>query len=356
MYNTSIETTTSSDNYNVTFGLKTWYVNIVICGSAFIFGLYVTTALLIYQYLRSIRMDKHSKRNVREKRFSTIARILCIMTTLLVTVQSGLKTLTIIIEYDAATNKTRKEDFWNCAVISKTRDLCLVLSVFTAYIFLWTRQRVFYIHKTLAQLNSTTVTVLSYVVLIAWLIYTIGGTISHMVLVQYYYEPGFGCTTVDGTAMHLRNILITFVLICGFMQISLLILFIYPIIRRSSLKIKPSSFRSRKSSSESKSLQRVMRRVKKAIILASVCIISDVLAAVLAISLFSRVQTSFSSHYVLNLTVNMICLILCFDYWRRMLFPCLKVKNRQRSVTPPHISGNSHSIQPRTSNNTSGSL
>lgn len=340
-------TTDSSENYVIDRGI--WTVNFVVCIAGIAFSAYVTLSLLMYQYIRYRRVKRECKRNIQERRLSMQARVLCILVALFATIFSALKLINLLIERDANNGINSHR---NCSLLWQITTATLFLSSFFAYLFLWTRQRVFYIHKALSQLNSKVLYISSYAILVFWIVYCIIATGTVFVVFQYEFWPNIGCLVVPGTGRGLQFLSASFVIVCAFMQFSLLVLFIYPIVKRSSIRISDNSRRSQSESGDSRSAARVMRRIKKAIAIAIVCIVTDIISPILATFLSSRERSSFTSTYVINLCINMISLILCFDNWRHMLFPWIP----RKKASPAKTSSTGHTSQSLRSSHNASSI
>ena len=129
------------------------------------------------------------------------------------------------------------------------------------------------------------------------------------------------------------------------MQIALLGLFVNPIIRRTRL-VK----RKQPNSKGISSSVRLLKRVKKAIGLTAMCLVSDILAAILTIFTPPSNTNNFTYFYNINLLVNLSAVIGCFDNWPHTICPWSRKKyNRtgpNNRVTRSVRTSTEHSLQP----------
>nr|XP_039270452.1 uncharacterized protein LOC120345121 [Styela clava] len=335
------------------FDEKLWSANVVLNLFGLILSSYVTATMVVHHYVRNSR-NKPSNRDIRERRFALIARILCILSAIFTATFSASKAIIDFVEKDARYKTTKP---WDCNILFKVANASLLFSSFLAYLFLWTRQRVFYIHKALRPLNSKTLTVTSYVILVLWILYSVTSIVAIAILPRYDYEVGVGCRLDIDSSTSLRIISSSFVVVTALMQVCLLVLFIYPIVKRSIISSQMSRRRSGKSpGSENSPLTRIMWRVKKAIALSVVCIVTDIAAPVIATLTYSSDKTTFTPPYVISLTVNMMCLIFCFDNWHTMLVPCMIKPGPERKLAKLASTQNTSQRTSRNSKDTLSSI
>ncbi|XP_039270453.2 uncharacterized protein LOC120345122 [Styela clava] len=317
-----------------------WVANVAVAIIGIVYGVYVTAVLIINELRRKKGLKNCANRNARERKIGGMARGLCIGGSFVLTIFSALKLSTSFVDGQSQQIIFVKFSY-DCNALGKSREICLIICFFIIYFFLWTRQRIFYIHKALSHLNSRKLSTISYVILILWVTYAICASCCLMVIVHYEHKPGLGCVTASDTAKYLRAILISYVIVSTLMQVSLLYLFVYPIISRSALASN--------SSNDNRSRTRVMGRVKKAIILTLICIFTDIISLVISIVSFSKETNMFSSTYIINLIVNVMCIIFCFDNWNKMLIPCWKTTREERAKALGNMPSTSHASNRGTS-------
>ena len=186
------------------------------------------------------------------------------------------------------------------------------------YLFLWFRQRVFYIHPSLKNLNSKFMKRLSTSILITFVIYLLSSGTCAMVFFKIDFSKEHGCFFSENSRPVVLLILIIWNVVSILMQIFLLGLFIYPILKQTSWRGHQSSNR------------RLMKRVKKAIVLTVISLSLDFVPLVGIICIYVEITNSLFSTYSLTLIVNHLVTIVCFDNWKQLLWPWkLKRSNQE---------------------------
>ena len=94
------------------------------------------------------------------------------------------------------------------------------------------------------------------------------------------------------------------------MQIILLRLFIYPMLKQTLWQSNQNHKRS----------NRLMKRVKKAIFLKSICLTTDFLSILTTQFLLVKNANAMSFPFSLNLEINLLVTIACFDHGKKMLW------------------------------------
>lgn len=203
--------------------------------------------------------------------------------------------------------------------------MLIILSTVTGYLFLWVRQRVLYVHPVLVVLNGKRLSIVSYVVLSAWLILTVGLVVSGFILLQYEYYEHVGCVIRKANRKHLIGLFLSFVFIGSFIQVLLVALFIYPIVKQSNISIH---FFGKKNVSRSSS--RAGCLVKKSIILSTACLVFNIAWVIFPVLVHRNEKGNSIFSYGICLTINVILIICYFDYWKLLLWhwPCYRSINR----------------------------
>ena len=191
--------------------------------------------------------------------------------------------------------------------------------------FLWFRQRVFYIHPSLKILSNKCIELISFGIIIIWVFFYIALIPAYFVTVRYHFIAKIGCLIEESSFQPYAYIFIAWTTTTLLMQISLLFLFIYPISKRTLWRGKKHPDRN----------SLLSKRVKKAIVLTSVSLASDVVSVIITQFIYTKNSSSIISLFGANLLVNHVVTIVCFDHWKKLLWPW-NVKN---SITKPIASG-----------------
>ncbi|XP_078481632.1 uncharacterized protein LOC144742653 [Ciona intestinalis] len=301
---------------------KFWLADTVIISCLTAASMYVILALVYYEVKRRrSRNDRRTSTHKKEEKYAAATRLLCIAVALFSVVYNLLKLAALDVEKKSHyRNETTSSDQSVCNVLPRIKDSLLILATGMAFLFLWTRQRVFYISPSLRLLNNTTVKVLSFFLLILWFLFSLPAAAVLATLVRYKHHTPGGCKVDRASALVYKTLIITWVCACAVMQIGLLGLFLRPILKRTSIK-GYTTFKKNPLSSSSKAYLRVFRRVKRAVFLTTLCLLSDAMAAVLVIVLYRQTGSSFGSLYSISLTVNLISTVGCYDNWKHMIWP-----------------------------------
>lgn len=296
--------------------LINWSTNLFTAAAPACLSLYAAFGLVTYEVTLRRRsryqIGGQSTRVSAEKRLSMISRILCIITSFLVASLSVLQ-IQVLLSEQAIYLDLKVSPEFICVFLASLRDWILVAMTTLVYSFLWARQRVFYINPALRQLNGPVLRIFSHVVAAFWSLYFISSTILLLGFMRWDFVENKGCRparykipVIDG---HFKS----WIVCCAVMQLSVLILFIYPIIKRSTMTRAGLNTNSK-----------LFHRVRKAAILTVVCIATDVISFCVAFLITNKAISLFC----INACVNQYSMIFCFDYWKIILCPCTKKKHR----------------------------
>ena len=304
----------SNGNQTYNFDYDIWYANIIISGILTILSAYITSALIYHETRIESKKDKFSRQSIEHK-FALISRLLCI----LIAVISLFRNIIACIRLSMAeiheepteiiSTAHRNATQLQCQVVAKLGNVLLTLGMAFVYLFLWFRQRLFFVHPSLKVLSNKFVKIISFSIIIVWLIYYAWSITYYLTLVQYHFNHE--CLTVQSTASYRLYFVMSWVIVSFVMQIGLLALFLYPFFKKDSWKTR-KDFRN----------SRLMRRVKKAVALASTCLISDIVIAAVgfALSLLNSSSSLFAV-FSINLLGNLLVTVGCFDNWQQLLWP-----------------------------------
>ena len=160
-------------------------------------------------------------------------------------------------------------------------------------------------------LNSRAVGIFSLSSIIVWFIFYVSLIVAYFSLVHYHFIKELGCVVQEYSLVAYKLIILAWTIACIVMQVVLLLLFIYPILNRLLWKNKLNS----------NCYTCLLRRVKKAVILTSVCLGSDIAVFLAGFLLLRKGASSVSFVSGVNLVVNLFVTIACFDHWKMLLFP-----------------------------------
>ena len=300
------------------FQINVWITNLVFHILLLAFSIYMITALIYHE----VKVEKRKERFVEastEKKYAMLSKLVCIF----IGFMSLLRNLNSIgflwMEVIAISrNSTFNEDLkLACQILPKSGNIILTLGLGFVYCFLWLRQRVFYIHPSLKVLNNLTTRILSSATAIAWLVCFASLFISFALIVQYEFELGGGCVVSGSITNSYFAIILTWGIVSLLIQIALLGLFIYPIMKKVSWTDKNLDQTSV-----------LAKRVRKAMYLTLTCLVSDILSAALPPALFKKNENDLFFFYSINLAVNHVVTVACFDYWKDLIWPWNVNKNK----------------------------
>ena len=198
-----------------------------------------------------------------------------------------------------------------CAVITGIGDFSLTMGVGLVYLFLWLRQRIFYVCPPLKSLTSKYVTFISNAILFVWALYYVIIFIAFAAFIRFEFKLKTANCVVKTkfSKRWFRAIIISWIGSSIFMQLVLLGLFVYPLLKQASW---------RKDNNVNNSF--LLVRVKRAVALTSISLLSDIIAFLLPAVLDYGLTTV----YNINLIINNLVVIGYFDCWKTILLPCKK--------------------------------
>ena len=308
--------TTDLNETTFQFRPSIWISDLVISSILAFVTLYISVALLYHQ----VKVEKRFKESFfqlsLEKRYGLLSKYTCIcigfvslirlLNSIALLAVEGISVLysSLTLQVDSA--KTA------CEVVVAISNFALTFAGGLVYLFLWFRQRVFYVHSSLKILNNKCVRFFSFAIIFCWILGWISLIIAYLIVVRYRYDENGGCLLEQSTTLSYAYIIISWCILSIVMQIGLLGLFIYPILKRT-LWINQQQQNGRNDP--------LIKRVKKAVILASICLATDILS-VLVLNLVKEENTNTTIFiYSINLLVNHLVTIACFDYWKKLLWP-----------------------------------
>ena len=210
-----------------------------------------------------------------------------------------------------------------CSALIAISDMTLTIGTCLVYVFLWLRQRIFYTLPQLKALSNICVKIFSTAILVVWFLYFAVLITCYFVFVHYEFNFFHGCQTVNKNAYDaIFYIIISWVIMTVLMEISLLGLFISPLLKQESWR--------KKNIKKSKSTSILLMRVKKATKLTLITALSDIVAFVLSFVVNGAITTAV---FNLNMLVNLLAVIGCYDHWKSLVFPCKAAQSKSDSIT-----------------------
>ena len=292
------------------FKLEYWISNIAISSLLSPIFLYVLLALVYHE----IRVKKPRQIGFLqlpiEKKYSALSKYTCISIAIASLVLFVSSASYWSVEGNAifdGSNQTSAEAV--CNVFTRINLVAITGGNGFVYLFLWLRQRVIYVHPSLKVLNNKYVSFFSFVILILWILFLISIFSAYLIKVQYNFNKKSGCILDKDSVKPYNEMVFTWTAVSISMQISLLGLFIYPILKQARWRDQQNN-------------PNVMRRVKKAVVFASICLGTDI-ATIVTYSFFAIgcVINSAVWVYGINLLINHLITIGCFDHWKKLLWP-----------------------------------
>ena len=305
-----------SDSNETSLDVKTdlWLADVVISFALLVFACYLFVALMYHKLKveNPIREDFFSLST--EKRYRFLSSYTCIVIGCFSVIRQIYAVGSKLAEHRAlSANETLEENTIElfCKVFPSIGNVAITFGGGACYVFLWFRQRVFYVHPSLKVLSNKFVNFVSYLIIAAWLLYCVCLHGAYFTIVRHHFKRPAGCVVEERFYASYTKIVISWTVVSILMQIGLLFLFIYPITKTA--KWKGQQQRDINSS--------LLQRVKKAIILTSICLVTDVLTIIVRTFLISINGSIILFIFSSNLVVNHMVTIACFDYWRKLLWP-----------------------------------
>ena len=310
------------NNASNTSNQEIWTIDLILSSILLITSLYFLVALVYHQTTVEKHLVAKFFRMTLEKKYRVMSKYICI----LIGIFSVIRTLGDIVvkslewnvifanESDQTTNAAATA----CNIVTQVSTSALAFGNVFVYIYLWFRQSIFYVQSTLKVLYSNKLKAFSFFILFFYLVFGFSLFIAYSIVVRYTLNSAGFCIIqpVVNNDTSFISILTTWNSLSIAMQVSLLCLFIYPLLKQATWNKNQQGMQN----------HRMLRVVKKAVILASVCLVTDICTLVylsLAISSDGNNQRT-NVVYSGNLVVNYLVTIACFGYWRKLVCPWSK--------------------------------
>lgn len=230
-------------------------------------------------------------------------------------------------------------DNFGCDISIKFKVVAYGISIFTIYLVLWVRQRIFYADPRLKHLSSKFIRSVSWLMVFFLLISGLGAIVLFLIGAEDIGTP-LGCRTVaTNFSPEIRYaILIAFTVV---FQVCFLGLFIYPLVKHYQSTRMPENAHDRDNP--------IIKLVKRATTIAILCMLTDVISVIIAIFIGSDGSASILL-YDVNIVVNLSFLILSFPDWRMRLMPWrlteeVEPEDREETITSASRNERYQSIQ-----------
>ena len=186
------------------------------------------------------------------------------------------------------------------------------------YIFLWTRQHTLNSNIGLSELRKKIMLFLSGSALI---ILILGIVMVFLAGSRLIHFTSCNDDRSNTKSVHLYSVILSAILVTLTVlgQGQLLALFVFPLVHQHQ-RIG-ADFREARQQSTSNNNFDQMALVRRCVAAAIACVITDVAAAIIT---FTVQHQAAQIIYDFNLLVNVLCCVLIFPNWTRMLFPCTR--------------------------------
>ena len=300
---------TTSPSYNITEPSEPTFnfTRFVVLQSAVTFftiiSAYITTALCYFEWTlgskvyttgQSFRTEKHG-------RYAIAMRCECIVASLFLFGRLICEEYELLTQYLGA-------DYDYCDVILKLKVAMGSVAMTGVYLFLWTRQRLFYSEPAMHHLSPQLMKAMSWISLLLLVVGQIVVTTLFLVT-RFYKLTHLGCSKYMSTIPdEVPWILVGTLTVCG--QLILCFLFVFPLIKQKSAV----------ASEQKVGFQKLLRVIKRVAIITSVCIATDLFSFLLI--LFARDNNNIvvTLAYDISLVSNVICMVASYSDWKLRLF------------------------------------
>ena len=320
---------TNAISQRFTFRLSIWCSNLITSGFLGILSTYIFIALIFHE-VKATKSKAHPfLQQSLERKFAVLSKCTCITIGIASLARQCNGFGRMLFEYNVVFAKNTTIDQMRhytiiCKAFPALDNFTLTVGTGLVYLFLWFKQRVFYIHPSLKVLNNKIVQSISTGIMVLWLLYYFVLYFCYFFFVHYHFHKEGGCLVTENSHDAYFFIIISWTVISILMQIVLLGLFVYPVLKRTLWQ----------SDQNYEGTNRLMKRVKKAILLASICLATDLLSILMTHFLFRENTNGVTFNFSLNLQINHLVTIAYFDYWKNMLWPW-----NLKSVEDSHMGG-----------------
>ena len=313
-----MENFTTFSSASFSFRRELWISDFVIGNILLLVSVYLLVALVYHQ----LKVEKPLKETFSQLALGKKYRVLSKYTCIVIGVFSVLKCASHIGVNFAELNNVFSNKSVSpsdaaeiaCHVLPQGSALAICFGYYFIYTFLWLRQSIFYTHSALKVLHNNKLKSFSIFILSSYFLTALSFFIAHLILVQHGFSKttGFCLLQIEAGILTLYvQLLISWNVLSMVMQTSLLGLFVYPLLKQSSWYKNQQGMQN----------HRMLLLVKKAVVLASVCLVTDIFTVIYFTLMFDANSNNPSFIYTLNLVINHLLTIPCFGVWKKLLWP-----------------------------------
>lgn len=303
---------------------------------------FISLYLMVTTFLHVVKSKRKYKISVRKAsgdgKLAFLSKVICLLVTMFSFTRNVLVaySFSVIIYFQprlATENFTLAanavQSHLNCDSFAKAREMVLFFGTGFVYLFLWMRQKILYSHPVFHSLSSKCLQFLSIAIVFLYIAYTIFSFTAFFSFMQFKFHRNLFTCDPSGKSskVWLPRIAISTACTSFLIQLTLLTLFINPLLRQNAWR--------KKNNIESSAL---LHRVRKVVMLTSFVLISDLIATVVILLKVKIVLLA----YNINLFLNNLLIIGCFDGWRFIYWPCSKDSTRQLSNVAQKTSVEEH--------------
>ena len=206
---------------------------------------HILTSLIYYDVKVINRKNQKILQLPLEKRFAVSFKYICILIAVISVIRNAYAVTLLLLEKTAISSNINMLQIYSlemtCKILSRLADIFVTYGTAFVYLFLWLRQRVLYTHPSLNVLNNRMVKITSWGIILIWFLYCFSTFLSYVILVQYQFDLDRGFLIADDTIWTFAYIVISWTIVSVLMQMALLGLFIYPIIKRTLWRSKDAN-------------------------------------------------------------------------------------------------------------------
>ena len=293
-----------------------WIIDIIFTGILILVSFYLLLALAFHQLkIKQSQTNKFTTLTIEQK-YGVLSKYTCILIGCVSFFGQSSSFAELWIEfYIVNCNLSLSQEAMIapvCKALPTLYNVSMTIGTGMVFLFLWFRQRILYIHPCLKTLNNKCLENFSIGIIVVWLLFYVALYPTYFILVRLHYVANNGCIVEEDTLDSNKNLTLVWVAVSILMQLSLLFLFVYPILTRTTRRGHQSS--------EQRSTA-LMRRVKKAIFFTSITLGTDIVTVIIALIFRTEYSIGFVFHFGTNLVVNHLVTIACFDNWKQLLWP-----------------------------------
>ena len=283
-------------------------------------SLYLLIVLSSYLYKNKSKLNLCTSH--QKNQFSTISKIILLVVIVMVLVRClcYVSLFGFNKDFNTSTILNDEEKIYAdamCQVVRAIIALTLFIGTDLISLFLWIRQRIFYIHSEFKMFNNKCVRFISFASIIGMLLCELVLLPCYFIFADYRYDS---LTSLCTDVVDLENIfwlqMITILFGAKTIVIELLLLglFIFP------LK-KYETWRKNNNINGVNSNSSLNKTVKKVIFLSIIASISDIFVLLL-VYFFNISYYMNTALFNLTMLINLFAAIGCFDDWKSILCPC----------------------------------